>query len=110
VFTATSHRADGLLREVGGNDESANVTGDRGERRVRPGRGRLRVASETEACWNDRQGTGQPAAGERIGETTGQARRLRVSGDLLLSGGRRHATSGCTSVHVWVLCGQRSGG
>lgn len=110
MFTATSQRADGLLREVGGNDESAHVAGDRGGRRVRPGRGHLRVASETEACWNDRQGTGQPAAGERIGETTGQARRLRVPGDLSLSGGRRHVTFGCTSVHELVQCGQRSGG
>ena len=38
VFTATSDRAVGLLREGGGNDESATATGDRSGSRVRPGR------------------------------------------------------------------------
>jgi len=65
VFTATSDRAVGLLREVGGNDESANVTGNRGERRVRPGRHHLRVVAETETCWIVRRARGnpQPASG-----------------------------------------------
>jgi hypothetical protein len=38
VFTATSDRAVGLLREVDGNDESATATGDRSGSRIRPGR------------------------------------------------------------------------
>ncbi len=65
VFTATSDRAVGLLREDEGNDESANVTGDRGGRRVRPGRRHLRVAAETETCWIVRRARGnpQPASG-----------------------------------------------
>ncbi len=94
VFTATSDRAVGLLREAGGNDESATVTGNRGGRRVRPGlrppsgdvgNGDLPERSEV---------TGQPAAGERCGETTGHARRLRASGDLPPSGGGRHVAFG----------------
>lgn len=51
VFTAISDRVTVGFRVDGGNDESANVTGDRGGRRVRPdprsppgGRGRRRPA------------------------------------------------------------------
>ncbi len=62
VFTATSNRVGGLLREDGNDDESASATGDRGERRVRPGRRRLRVASETETCWCVRRARGNPSS------------------------------------------------
>ena len=58
VFTATSDRAVGLPREDESNDESANAAGDRGGRRVRPGRRRLRVAAETETCWSVRRARG----------------------------------------------------
>jgi len=60
VFTATSDRAAGLLREAGGNAESANVAGNRGGRRVRPGRLHLRVVAETETCWIVRRARGNP--------------------------------------------------
>ncbi len=65
VFTATSDRAVGLLREDGSNAESANVTGNRGGRRVRPGSCHLRVGRETETCWSVRRvrGNPQPADG-----------------------------------------------
>lgn len=50
---------------VDGNDESADVAGNRGGRRVRPGRRRLRAAAETETCWIVRRARGnpQPASG-----------------------------------------------
>ena len=94
MFTATSDRAVGVLREAGSNDESANVSGDRGGRRVRPvlrspsgdvGNGGLLERSE---------GTGRPGAGERCGETTGHAHRLRATGDLTPSGGGWHIAFG----------------
>ena len=102
MFTATSDRAVGLLREAGSNDESANVAGDRGGRRVRPG---LRPPSGDVGdgdLLERSKGTGKPGVGERYGETIGHARRLRAAGDLSPSGG------GCTSPsgEVW----QRSRG
>ena len=60
MFTSTSDRAVGFLRGFGGNDESANVAGDRGGRRVGPRRRRLRVAAETETCWTVRRARGNP--------------------------------------------------
>jgi hypothetical protein len=94
VFTATSDRAVGLLREDGSNGESANVAGDRGGRRVRPG---LRPPSGDVGdgdLLERSTGTGKPAAGERCGETTGHARGPRATGDLLPSGDGWHAIFG----------------
>jgi hypothetical protein len=65
VFTATSNRADGLPWEPAGDDESAGVTGNRGDRRVRPDRRHLRVPQETETCRSVRRtrGNSRPANG-----------------------------------------------
>lgn len=87
-------RAAGLPREVGSNDESATVAGDRGGRRVRPG---LRPPSGDGGdgdLLGRSTGTGQPAASGRVGETTGHACHLRVAGDLTPSGDRWHDAFG----------------
>jgi hypothetical protein len=55
VFTATSDRAAGLLREDGSNDESATVTGDRAGVGSDRACGHLRVTWETETCWSVRR-------------------------------------------------------
>ena len=93
MFTATSHRAVGLLREDGSDDESANVSGDRGGRRVRPSRRRLRAAAETETCWIARRARGHP-------QPTGDAARRPGTLDAVE----------CTSVHAQVWCVQRGRG
>jgi hypothetical protein len=93
VFTTTSNRAVGLLREIGGNDESAIVTGDRDGRRVRPGRRRLRVAAETGTCCIVRRARGNPQP------TSGTARRPG-----------RVVAFGHTSVCTWVSSRQRGRG
>jgi hypothetical protein len=102
VFTATSDRAAGLLREHGSNDESATVTGDRA------GVGSDRARCTFGWCGKRRpagtfEGAGQPVIGERYGETTGQACRPRVTSDLAPSGGRWHIAFGrdaCNGVVV----------
>ncbi len=110
VFTATSKRADELLRERGGNDESANVTGNRGGRRVRPGRRSPSGDVGDGGLLERSEGTGQPAAGGWFGEAIGHAQSLRALGDLPPSGGGWHSAFGCTSVHMRVRCRQRSCG
>ena len=107
MFTATSDRADGLLRESGSNDESANVTGNRGGRRVRPGPGHLRVARETETCWSVRRAWGNPQPADGSAKQPGTLRAFGHWVDLPPSGGGCHATFGCTLVHVRVTCRQR---
>ena len=78
---------------VDGNDESANVVGNQGGRRVRPGRRRLRAAAETETCWIVRRARGnpQPASGT-----------ARQPGTLV--------AFGRTSVRRWAPSRQRSRG
>ena len=94
MFTATSDRAVGLLREDGSNDESASASGDRGGRRVRPG---LRPPSGDVGngdLLERSTDTGKPEVGERCGETTGHAWHPRVVGGLMPSGSRRHVAFG----------------
>ena len=109
VFTATSDRAVGLLREAGSYDESANVSRDRGGRRVRPGRRDLRVATETETCWSVRRARGNPqptnGAARRPGTLTAFGWRatchLRVVGGTSLSGGMQATESWLRSRRNW---------
>ncbi len=93
MFTATSDRAVGLPREIGGNDESADVAGNRDGRRVRPGRRRLRVAAETETCWIVRRARGNPQPASGVARRPG----------MLVAFGR-------TSVRNWAPSRQRSRG
>ena len=71
VFTATSDRVDGLPREHDDNGESANVTGNRGGRRVRPGPLHLRVVRETGTCWSVRRARGNPQPADGPAEQPG---------------------------------------
>ena len=97
MFTATSDRAVGLLREGGSNDESATATGDRGGRRVRPGR-RPPSGDVGDGDLLERsEGTGQPAAGERCGE----AIEASGTGDLSPSGEGGTSPSGGWATELW---------
>lgn len=113
AFTATSNRVGGLLREDGSNDESASAAGDRGERRVRPGRRHLRVAAETETCWVARRARGNPWSASATARQPGTLgafghrviHRLRTADGTSPPGALR-CIYGCTSVHT---CGWGAG-